>query len=654
MNLHQSIAAASSTGTPACARLKPHRQITLAIAIPATLLLLISIAFANRANAQTPTTLTTPTPQKPLTPEASLNLRFLSDLQLSPDGTRLAFVVTEPPTDDGRPTHIWLYDKRSNTTRQFTYSKKSPRWSPDGKQLAFLSNRNEEDQIYVMRADGGEATALTKGKRAISKFAWSPNSQQIAFLAPDAKSEAEEKKEKDKDDAHVADKEDKHARLWLLNVATQEAKAITDAKWDLSEIIWPTTGEAAIAVATDHPESDQNTNRIFTIKLSDGATTQLAAPRGPFGDIKISPDATTLSFIGCREDGPAPHDLMLLDLTHGRNTAARNLTALSLDRQIFDYQWTKSNGLATIAADGFRTKFHAFDAHGTILDSPTVTPSPLTTNPVAFAITADGLIFAGQSATQPQELHSWDKKSAPVQLTHLNDAWKQFALVQPQFYKYKSFDGLEIEAALLKPANYDGKSKLPLVTLIHGGPTGAWQDTIEVWGQLLAARGYAVFYPNIRGSIGYGQKFIEMNRGDWGGKDYQDVMSGVDDLVAKGLADPDKLGIGGWSYGGYMSEWAITQTPRFKVAVSGAGLANLISEYGTERGPSYDEWFYGLPYEKPLGFLNSSPFVYVKNVKTPTLILKGDADVVDPLGQSQELYRGLKHYGVETELVVFR
>ena len=201
MNLHQSVAAASSTGTPACARLKPHRQITLAIAIPATLLLLISIAFANRANAQTPTTPTTPTPQKPLTPEASLNLRFLSDLQLSPDGTRLAFVVTEPPTDDGRATHIWLYDKRTNTTRQFTYSKKSekwPRWSPDGKQLAFLSNRNEEDQIYAMRADGGEAIALTKGKRGIARFEWSPSSQQIAFLAPDAKPKPKKRKKKTK------------------------------------------------------------------------------------------------------------------------------------------------------------------------------------------------------------------------------------------------------------------------------------------------------------------------------------------------------------------------------------------------------------------------------------------------------------------------
>jgi dipeptidyl aminopeptidase/acylaminoacyl peptidase len=249
----------------------------------------------------------------------------------------------------------------------------------------------------------------------------------------------------------------------------------------------------------------------------------------------------------------------------------------------------------------------------------------------------------------------WDRKGAPQQISHLNQAWKQFALSQPDIYKYKSFDGLEIEAALLKPRGSEGQSKLPLIALIHGGPTGRWGYSIETWGQLLAARGYAVFYPNVRGSVGYGQKFVEMNRGDWGGGDFRDVMAGIKDLVDRGIADPNKLGIGGWSYGGYMAEWAVTQTNDFKVAVSGAGLSNLISEYGTEHHPSYDEWFYGVPYEpeKVAGFLNSSPFVHLKNAKTPTLILQGEADTTDPLGQSQELYRGLKRYGVETELVVY-
>jgi dipeptidyl aminopeptidase/acylaminoacyl peptidase len=587
---------------------------------------------------------------KLLTPEASLNLRSISDLQFSPDGSRLAFVVSEPPKGERRARHIWLYERQSGAIREFTYSAKTesfPRWSPDGKQLAFLSNRDEEQQLYVMRSDGGEASALTKGKRAVQSFAWSPDGKQIAFLAPDAKTEAEEKKEKDKDDAHVADKEDKHARLWLLTVANGEAKALTEPKWEIHEAEWHPSGTGLMLIATDHPESDLETNRILFFRLSDNTMTQVFAPRGPFGDLRIAPDGKTMAFIGCREDGPTPHDLML---AHHGDKAPQNLTGASIDRPIIDYRWAKDSGLVAVVGDGFRSKFLAFTPEGSLKEAPTT----IATNPGAFATSNSGeVVFAGHTAITPQELWLWDQKSQARQVSHLNDSWKQYALIAPEFYKFKSFDGLEIEAALLKPTGYDGKSRLPLIAVIHGGPTGNWQDSIEMWGQLLAARGYAVFYPNIRGSSGYGQKFIEMNRGDWGGGDFKDVMAGVNDLIARGIADPDKLAIGGWSYGGYMAEWAITQTNVFKAAVSGAGLSNLISEYGTEQGPSYDEWFYGVPYEKPTGFLNSSPFLFLKNAKTPTLILQGDADLTDPLGQSQELYRGLKRYGVETELVVY-
>jgi dipeptidyl aminopeptidase/acylaminoacyl peptidase len=271
-----------------------------------------------------------------------------------------------------------------------------------------------------------------------------------------------------------------------------------------------------------------------------------------------------------------------------------------------------------------------------------------------MALSSDGtLAFVSQSATQPPEVWLWEQNTAPRPVSHLNDSWKQYALSAPEFYTYKSFDGVEIQAALLKPRGVEGDKKLPLIAMIHGGPTGRWSDSIETWGQLLATHGYAVFYPNIRGSVGYGQKFVESNRDDWGGGDFKDVMAGVEDLVKRGIADGSRLGIGGWSYGGYMAEWAITQTNEFKVAVSGAGMADLISEFGTEDHPAGDEWFFGVPWEKPEGFLNSSPFVHMRNAKTPTLVLQGDADTVDPLGQSQELYRGLKRYGVESEFVVY-
>jgi len=601
---------------------------------------------------------------KTLTVEAALNLRMISDVQFAPDGNRVAFVVTEPAKGERRARHVWIYEKPSGAVRQFTFSAKSefsPRWSTDGKQLAFLSDRDEQTQIYLMQADGGEANAVTKGKRSVRSLAWSPDGKQIAFLAPEAKTEQEEKKEKDKDDAHVVDKEDKHARVWLLTLSSGEARAVTDSKWDVRQAVWQGSGTGLgaglVVVATDHPESDQNTERIFSLRIGGTANEkeksaelmpEMLAPRGPFGDLRVAPDGKRVAFVGSRTDGPVPHDLMIL---RQGEKAAQNVTGTSIDRPIGDYRWLKDGGVLAVVADGFHTKFTVLSSEGALKNA-----APMDLNPDALDVAESGEVaFAGQTGTTPEELWLWDQKGAPRQVSHLNDAWKQYTLSTPEIYKYKSFDGMEIEAALLKPPGYDGKSKLPLIALIHGGPTGAWRDSIETWGQLLTARGYAVFYPNIRGSSGYGEKFIEMIRGEWGGGDYRDVMAGVDDLVARGIADPERLGIGGWSYGGYMSEWAITQTTRFKAAVSGAGLSNLISEYGTEQGPSYDEWFYGLPYEpeKIAGFLNSSPFVHLKNVKTPTLILQGDADPVDPLGQSQELYRGLKRYGVETEMVVY-
>jgi dipeptidyl aminopeptidase/acylaminoacyl peptidase len=191
------------------------------------------------------------------------------------------------------------------------------------------------------------------------------------------------------------------------------------------------------------------------------------------------------------------------------------------------------------------------------------------------------------------------------------------------------------------------------VVLVHGGPTAAWGDAFEPWGQLLVAKGYAVVYPNIRGSTGYGWNFLVSNRGDWGGGDFKDLMVGVDTLIARGIADPARLGIAGWSYGGYMASWAITQTTRFKAAVTGAGMSDLATEYGTEAGPAYDEWFYGLPYEKPEGFRKSSPLTFITRARTPTLILQGEEDITDPISQSQMLYRALKRYGVGTELVLY-
>ena len=274
-------------------------------------------------------------------------------------------------------------------------------------------------------------------------------------------------------------------------------------------------------------------------------------------------------------------------------------------------------------------------------------------NPSTFASSVSGILaFAGETTTRAPELWVKSPNTRARAVTTFNEQWSAVPVVAPEFVTYKSSDGVEIEAALLKPPS-TSRQPLPLVVLVHGGPTGRWADSFEPWGQLLVARGYAVLYPNVRGSTGYGHPFVALNRADWGGGDFRDVMAGVDAMIARGVADPNRLGIGGWSYGGYMAAWAVTQTTRFKAAVSGAPVIDMASEFGTENGSAYDEWFYGTPYEKLDGFIKASPMTYVKQVRTPTLLLQGEADTTDPIGQSQQFYRGLKRYNVEAELVLY-
>jgi dipeptidyl aminopeptidase/acylaminoacyl peptidase len=363
----------------------------------------------------------------------------------------------------------------------------------------------------------------------------------------------------------------------------------------------------------------------------------------------VSPDGKWLAYVGSRADGPTPHDLIVQPVD---GSAPRNLTGIPIDLLIQNYAWRSNSSLMVEAAAGFGSAFYevTLDGKATPRDSLQSPPA----HPGDFALAPSGtLAFVGQTTTAAPEvwLAAPGSKTQPV--TTLNAAWKGVPLIAPEILKYRSFDGVEIEAALLRPAGLASGARAPLVVLVHGGPTGRWSDAFNPWSQLLASRGYAVLMPNVRGSLGYGHKFVEMNRADWGGGDFKDVMTGVDHLIQAGVADPDKLGIGGWSYGGYMSAWAITQTDRFKASVVGAGMSDLATEFGTEIDSAYDEWFYGLPWENRPKFQASSPMTYVQRAKTPTLILQGENDVIDPVSQAQPLYRALKRLGVPSDFVLY-
>jgi dipeptidyl aminopeptidase/acylaminoacyl peptidase len=589
--------------------------------------------------------------KKPLTPEMTLNRWSISDLRLSPDGSRLAMVVSEPAKPSGQRRNIWLYNFEDCSLKPFTASAKSdtrPRWSPDGRTLAFLSDREGSGQIYLIPLDGGEARPLTESKTGIKSFEWAPDGKRMALETTLPKTEEEEKKEKDKDDARIVGRPEDRTLFQILDVESKALKTLVQGAWRIGDYAWTPDEKSLIVAATDNPRRELFSDKIYRLSASDGTMAVLASPAGPFGNLKVSPNGKFLSFEGSRGDGPQAHDLFVLPLAGGQ---AANLTTRSIDRPSGPYVWESPESLLLLAATGFGNSFFTVPLDGKAEKWECTLPFLVG----SYAKGKNGLACIGESATEAPELWIAPAGGRPEKVSRFNKDWDEITLCKPEVVRFPSFDKTGIEAAFLKPENGAPEAKLPAVILVHGGPTGAWTNRFDAWGQLLAAHGFVVLSPNVRGSTGYGYDFMVMNRFDWGGADFKDVMAAADWLIQQGIADPDRIGIGGWSYGGYMAAWAVTQTTLFKASVSGAPMTDLALEYGAEDAAinAYDTWFMGNPYENLPLFSGRSPVTFVKKVKTPTLLLCGENDKTDPVEQCYQFHRGLRHFGVETELVVY-
>ena len=314
-------------------------------------------------------------------------------------------------------------------------------------------------------------------------------------------------------------------------------------------------------------------------------------------------------------------------------------------------RWHDQSAIWVRVVDGFRNRIWRLSQKS----SPVPVDLPLSVD--SFDVARDGmLVYARGDFDHLSELDLKATNGRIRQLTHVQEGWEGIHLASTRIFRTMSFDGTPIESALMRPANAQPGEKLPLVLLVHGGSSSNffaayyWETA---WAQLLAAHGYLVLMVNPRGSNGYSEDFMKANRGDLGGGDYRDLIAVLDAVIAEGEADPNRLGIGGWSYGGEISAWAITRTNRFKAAVAGASVFDQQAEFETEDGPAEDEWQFGTPWEHPDVFARNSPATYIGNAHTPTLILDGEEDASNPVGQSKGLYRALKHLGFETEMVLY-
>jgi dipeptidyl aminopeptidase/acylaminoacyl peptidase len=633
--------------------------------------------------------------KRPVTIDDALHLRGVSGAQMSPDGSRVLFTVrawewpggkVEPDKGTKPPemrSHVWMVGTDgAEPARQITFGDKgesSPAWSPDGKFISFLSSRGAapaegdaadgpKTQIWLLRSDGGEAFRLTDSKENISSYEWAPDSKRIAYLAADALPKEEEEARKRKDDERIFEGNHRMQHVWTVEIESRHSTQITSGNdFTVRSMNWAPDGTRIVVGAGSTPMIRDERQDVFIVTVATKAIEKIAATPAPESAPRWSPDGRTIAYAllpmgdaTTNRDGISTRPLfnthlMLYDV------AAKKATDVS------DPKFDHPAGTAVWSADSKRLFFGIGDRMYRSVVSYDVTSRQYTVltkgQMIAFgagALSKDGsrVAFTMDSATAPADVFvAGTDFSAPRKLSNANPEAADFAIGETEIIKWKSTDGWEIEGVLVKPVGYEAGKRYPLLVDVHGGPTGAHTNGFKVGvhngGQLWAGRGWAVLYPNPRGSSNYGEKFMRGNIPDWGGGDYRDIMTGVDEVIKRGIADPERLAVMGWSYGGYMTCWIVSQTTRFKAARMGAGLSNIHSMYGTTDIPGYiGTFFNNYPDEKTLKlYAERSGLTYVDRVTTPLLIMHGMNDERVPIGQPMEFYRALKDRGKTVELV---
>jgi dipeptidyl aminopeptidase/acylaminoacyl peptidase len=603
----------------------------------------------------------------------ALRLRSVTGPRLSPDGSRVAYTVSEtlmPKEKDWKSvTQIWVGPTAgpASAARQFTHGENSAgnvAWSPDGKSLAFTTNREkpDEQQVWFLWADGGEAWQVTHHKGGVRGFQFSPDGKKLLLLATDQPSKEEEDRKKEKNDAIVVDRDLKMAHLWLADLASGEEKRLTEGNFTVSDPRWSPDGLRITFTTNPTPKADDgDATDAWVLTVASGAKKKLVQGSGHTHSARWSPDGKSIAYIATPNHGRIEQSNLFV-------IAADGGTPRELAKQ-----WIMPGGVAPFELDASTPLWSANGSAIYFTSEMQVAVGVfradvfndavrlLTPDASVFTLTdisTDGKTLVGtiSDSARPGEAFRTDSNfSAVVRITDQNAWLRDYALGTVEVVKWKSKDGLEIEGILTKPVDFDPIKKYPLLLNPHGGPTGASLAAFNSGTQIFAGNGYLVLQPNFRGSSGRGEKFANANRNDWGGGDYQDCMTGVQAIVDRGSADSQRLGAFGWSYGGYMTFWILTQTDIFKAVSPGAGLTDIFAMYSQNDIQAYLRWFYGdkSPWDNFQEYWDHSPMKFVGRVKTPTLILHGQVDTRVPIDQAKEFYQALSERGVPVEFVVY-
>jgi dipeptidyl aminopeptidase/acylaminoacyl peptidase len=609
-----------------------------------------------------------------------LSLKGVASAVISPDGTQVLYTVRQWEQERDRMEsrmRIWKVPVTGELARQITYGERGdsqPQWSPDGRYISFLSARGSgtgEDapraQIYLMRTDGGEAWKLSEATDGVTGYTWSPDSRQIAFLTVDPRTPAQEADIRKRDDERVFENDFRHTHIWAIDVESKQARRVTDGtSWTVRGTpSWSPDGQRLVFAAAVTTMLRDYRADIYIADLATKQIERISTNPASDGQPEWSPDGALIAWVMQPAmgkpigDGTLPSSvnnsrLVLYDIA---TKTIKDLGSREFDLGAGAPRWSPDSKSIVFTA-GKRAYSEVFR-----LDVATGKYTQLTQQKTlqVGSQSKDGRVVAVtmDSPTAPTEVYVTDGTFATFEkLTDTNPQAKDFALGDTEVVTWKS-DGVEVEGVLLKPVGYEAGKTYPLLVVAHGGPAGAFVNNYRVGGleggQFWSGQGWAVLYPNPRGSTNYGEKFLQANINDWGGGDYRDIMAGVDAMIARGLADPDRLAHIGWSYGGYMTAWVITQTNRFKAAMVGAGLTNMVSMYGTNDIPNVlTTYFGGIPGKDTLPLYTArSAMTHIDKVTTPTLILHGSNDERVPTGQAYELFRGLKDRGKVVELVFY-